>query len=61
MAVLNFPQNPALDDEYAADTGVIYKYNGYAWEVATTPSVSLENRVLVIETSMAELLPWTKL
>ncbi|QWE06049.1 complement C1q tumor necrosis factor-related protein [Polynucleobacter sp. JS-JIR-5-A7] len=33
MAVLNFPENPSLDDIYTSDTGISYKWNGYAWDV----------------------------
>jgi hypothetical protein len=64
MAVLDFPQNPALDDEYISDTGITYKFNGYAWEVvaASEPVIKdLEARLAAVEASMAELLPWTKL
>ena len=31
--ILEFPQSPALDDLYDAGNGVIYKYNGIAWDI----------------------------
>lgn len=33
MAILDFPQSPTQGQTYAPDTGIVYVYNGYAWEV----------------------------
>jgi microcystin-dependent protein len=33
MTILEFPKSPALDDLYDAGNGVIYKYNGTAWDI----------------------------
>jgi hypothetical protein len=40
MAVLDFPQSPTVDQIYCADTGVCYRFNGYAWEVDVQESIT---------------------
>lgn len=41
MAALDFPNNPTLNQQYAAPNGVTYQWDGVAWIVSGSAAVSL--------------------
>jgi hypothetical protein len=42
MAILDFPANPTGGQVYTSPVGVKYRFNGYAWDLATDPVEGLE-------------------